>query len=132
MGRAKQEALRRRRKPDVRKGWERVSGMDPRRLQLKIRVTARKGIIKAKEDLIDAIESTIATGVVPEGITIHWIDWRKGEGGEAGEGHITANIAKELEAFWLAVSHDDTETLLRHKAGKSARWKLRAERVSED
>jgi hypothetical protein len=118
---------------DARRG-RRITGgrkkIDQRPLQVKIRVTARKGLIKTKQDLLDLIESTISTGNVPEGVTIHWIDWKKGTGSKANEGHITDEIAKELEAFWLAVSHEDTKTTLQR--GGSARRKLRAERVSED
>lgn len=109
--------------------------IDPRSLQLKIRVRARKGLITSKEDLIDAIESTIATGIVPDGIEIHWIDWRKGEGSSSKSGRLTDELATELAAFWLAISHEDTATLLRRvrerkaKSRKGGKFRLRGERV---
>lgn len=90
---------------------------DPRPLQVKIRVTARKGMIKNEEDLIAIVQGIIESRVVPAGVTVHWIDWKKGTGGRANEGRIEANIADALEDFWFAIIHEDAELALK-KVGK--------------
>lgn len=107
-----------------KRGGRRVKTFDPRPLQLKIRVTARKGLIKSRGDLLGVIEHVIQTGLVPDGVVIHWMDWKKGEGGEAHEGRIDRNLAKELQAFWGALAAaDSTLHLLRPKdtGGKGGR-----------
>lgn len=81
---------------------------DTRPLQLKIRVVARKGIIESEADLLNVIEQAALTRFVPEGVRILWIDWKKGEGGEASEGHITEDLASELRAFWNAINGKKT------------------------
>lgn len=81
---------------------------DTRPLQLKIRVLARPGIIESEADLLNVIEQAALTRFVPEGVRILWIDWKKGEGGEANEGHITEDLASELRAFWNAINGQKT------------------------
>lgn len=84
--------------------------LDKRPLQLKIRVLARPGKITSEQDLLDILEMAWLTETVPEGVRILWIDWKKGEGGEANEGKITADLAKEIRAFWHAISGKTTTT----------------------
>jgi hypothetical protein len=86
---------------------------DPRPLQIKIRVTARKGMIQSQEDLIAILQETVSTRVVPDGVVIHWIDWQKGMGGKANSGRIDSDLAQQLEAFWFAIAHEDSEVALK-------------------
>lgn len=86
---------------------------DPRPLQIKIRVTARKGMIQSQEDLIAILQETVSTRTVPDGVTIHWIDWQKGTGGKANSGRIDHDLAGQLEAFWFAIAHEDSEVALK-------------------
>lgn len=80
--------------------------LDPRVLQLKIRVRAPKGT--TREELLAAIEDAALTRVLAPGFTVHWIDWRKGEGGTANEGRITQALADELHAFYFALTAPET------------------------
>jgi len=89
---------------------------DPRPLQIKIRVTARKGLIRSQEDLIAILQQTVATRVVPDGVVIDWIDWQKGTGGKANSGRIERDLADQLEAFWFAIAHEDSEVALKKVA----------------
>lgn len=89
---------------------------DPRPLQIKIRVTARKGLIKSQEDLIAILQETVTTRRVPEGVTLHWIDWQKGTGGKANSGRIEGDLADQLEAFWFAIAHEDSTVALKKVA----------------
>lgn len=104
-------------------------GKDPRPLQIKIRVTARKGMIQSQEDLIAILQETVTTRIVPDGVTIHWVDWQKGEGGSANSGRIeSAKLADELQAFWFAIAHEDSEVALQKVAstrrkGKPKVWR---------
>lgn len=91
-------------------------GRDPRPLQIKIRVTARKGLIQSQEDLIAIVRDTIADRVVPDGVTIHWVDWQKGTGGKANAGRITGDIAEALELFWDAITSEDSQVALQKVA----------------
>lgn len=83
---------------------------DTRPLQLKIRVVARKGLIESEADLMNVIEQVALTRFVPLGVRILWLDWKKGEGGEANEGRITEDLATELRAFWNAINGKGTTT----------------------
>lgn len=85
---------------------------DPRPLQIKIRVTARKGLIKSQEDLIAILQETVTTRRVPDGVTLHWIDWQKGTGGKANSGRLDHDLADQLESFWFAIAHEDSEVAL--------------------
>ena len=79
-------------------------------------------MIKTREDLIDLIETIIEREFVPEGVTVHWVDWRKGTGGKANAGHITAEVVQALKDFWLAITHQDAKiraARLETKGGKS-------------
>lgn len=99
--------------------------IDPRPLQLKIRISARKGLIQTREDLLDLIESAIATHEVPEGVVIRWIDWKKGTGGKVRSGHIEEEVVKALEEFWLAVSHQDAKVRAARLEAKGREGKIR-------
>lgn len=103
--------------------------LDTRPLQLKIRITARRGLIRSREDLIDLIDHVRETHDVPKGVTIHWIDWRKGTGGQADGGRITNEIAEALEKFWLAIAHEDTKILAARLASKGREGKARWARL---
>jgi hypothetical protein len=88
-------------------------------------------MIQTREDLLDLIETIIDEGYVPEGVTIHWIDWKKGTGGKANEGRIAANVAQELQAFWLAVSHQDAKIFLKRLEAKGRARRQRKGRVPQ-
>lgn len=102
---------------------------DPRPLHIKIRLAARKGMIKSQEDLIGIMQDIIESRVVPEGVVIHWIDWKKGKGGTANEGRITRDIANAIEDFWWSIVHEDSQVEIkklasaRRKSGPKARGK---------
>lgn len=89
---------------------------DSRPLQLKIRVTARKGLIQSQEDLLAILQDTVTFRQVPEGVTIHWIDWQKGTGGKANSGRIDSDLADQLEAFWFVIAHEDSTVALKKVA----------------
>lgn len=81
--------------------------VDPRVLQLKIRIQAPAGT--TREQLLHTLETAIATGTLPDGWAIHWIDWRKGTGGTANSGTIRDDALTALKDFWLAIRHSGTE-----------------------
>lgn len=39
-----------------------------------------------KSEALRLLKRAIRTGIVPENITVHWMDWTKGEGGKARGG----------------------------------------------
>lgn len=84
--------------------------LDRRPLQLKIRVLAKPGMITSQEDLLEIIQNAVIMQYIPPGVKIVWMDWKKGEGGEANEGRITEDLANELRAFWHAINHKGTTT----------------------
>lgn len=98
-------------------------GRDQRPLQIKIRVTARRGMIQSQEDLIAILQETVTTRRVPDGVTIHWIDWQKGMGGKANSGRIEGDLADQLESFWFAIAHEDSEVALKKVAAARRKGK---------
>ncbi len=103
-------------------------GKDPRPLQIKIRVTARKGMIRSQEDLIVILQETVTTRRVPDGVTLHWIDWQKGTGGKANSGRLERDLADQLESFWFAIAHEDSEVALTKVASARRASKPRGKR----
>lgn len=101
---------------------------DPRPLQIKIRVTAQKGLINSQEDLIAILQETVVTRVVPDGVTLHWIDWQKGTGGKANSGRLETDLADQLESFWFAIAHEDSQVALKKVAAARRTSKPRGRR----
>jgi len=79
---------------------------DIRPLQLKIRVVLTQRMTKDQARAL--LERAVSSGVVPPGIEIRWIDWRKGEHGQANTGRIPEPVHDELRAFYGAIIQGET------------------------
>lgn len=83
--------------------------VDPRQLQLKIRVRAPKGT--PRDDVLRTVLEAAESGVLTPGYQIHWIDWRKGrEGTIENGGRIDRDVATELRNFVHALTDPHTHT----------------------
>lgn len=71
---------------------------DTRPLHLKMRVRILRRMSQAQ--MLALVERAIASGVVPPGIEIRWIDWQKGEGRYANEGRLPDPVLDELRAWY--------------------------------
>lgn len=93
--------------------------VDPRVLQLKIRLRAPRGY--PADALLADVQEAAETGLSPAwaaslpavkrwkaGEWVGWIDWRKGEGAFANSGTLTEETRKELRAFWGALTYPTT------------------------
>lgn len=92
----------------VPRDMHQMRAVDPRTLQLKIRVRAPKGT--PRDDVLRVLLAAAESGVLPAGYTLHWIDWRKGTEGHVNAGRLTRDLATELRAFVSALTDPHTHT----------------------
>ena len=91
-----------------------------RRLHLKIRVELTSSMTEG--DARQLLGRAVQTGIVPPGIAVHWVDWRRGVGGQAVSGRVDQVSHDELRNFYgiiggsakgdtrfAPVASDDTE-----------------------
>lgn len=72
-------------------------------LHLKLRVVVTKRMRASQARSL--LNRAIATGIVPTGIDIRWIDWEKGVGGKVREGRILPDtMRKALRSFYNALT----------------------------
>lgn len=88
--------------------WRANRRRDARKLNLTIRVQAPKAT--TREQLIDAVEASIRLKRVVAPLTaIHWVDWKKGEGGGANVGrYVDPLLWDALRDFYAAITHPKT------------------------
>ncbi len=67
---------------------------------LKVRIVADKRA--SKEEILQATIRAARTGFVPKGFRVRWIDWEKGEEGQAS-GRITKEVQTQLQLFLGAI-----------------------------
>jgi hypothetical protein len=73
----------------------------PLRITMRIVVTKRMTARVCRALLDRAVQ----TGHVPAGIEIHWLNWEKGEGGEAQEGTVLpSDLRRSLDRFYGAIT----------------------------
>ena len=83
--------------------------VDPLRLTLRVVVRRRM----TKETLQDLLSEAIATGTVPLGITLRWLDWASGEEGAAvGGRYMGARLHDALVDFAGALTSGMARTRL--------------------
>jgi hypothetical protein len=105
--------------PKISRAMRERHSVDPRVLQLKIRLRFPKGA--TREVILAAVERAAETGEAPlwaarlpatadwrAGEWVAWIDWQKGEGASANAGRLTVEAQQELRAFYLALTHPAT------------------------
>lgn len=82
---------------------------DPRKLNLTIRLVAPRGTPRAV--LIEALELSIRYSAVQAPIrAIHWVDWKKGAGGQAYSGrYVPPAMWEALKDFYRAITHPMTK-----------------------
>jgi hypothetical protein len=83
-------------------------GRDPRKLNLTIRLVAPRGT--PRDVLIEALEKSIRHERVEPPITaIHWVNWKKGEGGDVvGGQYVPPQMWQALKDFYAAITHPKT------------------------
>lgn len=87
---------------------KRGTRFDPRQLHLKIRLRGPKGA--TRERILSVLDEAVATGTLPRGWTLHYIDWEKGVTGQAGNGgRLTDDLQAALEEFYGAISHPNSD-----------------------
>lgn len=85
---------------------EKTEWEDPRKLHLKLRVIVTKAMPVEVARLL--VRRAIETGDIPSGIELRWIDWAKGEEGQATEGTLTRRLRKALGDFYGALTKGQT------------------------
>lgn len=75
-------------------------------LHLKIRVTLDSPMTAETARLL--LDRSVRDGVVPPGISVSWMDWRRGSGGPRDEGHYDDPDHAELKAFYQAITRSRT------------------------
>lgn len=81
--------------------------VDSRRLHLKLRVVLTHAM--RAETARALVDQAVDTGIVPPGIDILWLDWRKGQGGTARSGEIMhSDMRKALRGFHAALTDGET------------------------
>lgn len=81
--------------------------VDARRLHLKLRVVLTRGMRASTARAL--VEQAVETGVVPPGISILWMDWRKGTGGSANSGMVMETVMRRaLRGFHAALTEGET------------------------
>lgn len=86
------------RRRDHRARW----GTSPEPLMLKFRVIATERM--RKSDMLRKLKEAVRRGVVPQGITIRWMDWAKGNEGELRTGQIPAHQLSAMRDFYKALT----------------------------
>lgn len=77
----------------------------PHNLMMKFRLTITRRM--SKGDAIRKLKRAIRSGMVPEGIEIHWIDWESGSEGHVSEGTIPGERLDEMRVFYNALAVAD-------------------------
>jgi hypothetical protein len=55
------------------------------------------------------VQQAVETGIVPPGIDILWLDWRKGDGASATSGEVMPeNVRSALRRFYAALTDGET------------------------
>lgn len=78
----------------------RATDADP--LHLKIRVRILRPMTQTQAESL--LARAVASGVVPSGIEIRWLDWEKGTGGTARSGTITGPVFHQLRTWYGAMT----------------------------
>ncbi len=77
----------------------------PRNLMMKFRLSITRRMPKG--EAIRKLKRAIRSGMVPEGIEIHWIDWASGAEGHVSEGTIDGSTLVEMRIFYNALAVAD-------------------------
>lgn len=81
--------------------------VDARRLHLKLRVVLTRSM--RAETARALVAQAVETGIVPPGIDILWLDWRKGDGGSATSGEVMPDdMRAALRRFYAALTEGET------------------------
>lgn len=79
--------------------------VDQRVLQLKIRIIALEGTLQDPEDAMRLLSKARRGVPLPDGVSIRWLDWQKGEGRNMNSGQVPGREARDgLESFWKAMT----------------------------
>lgn len=81
--------------------------LDPRVLQLKIRIRAPRGTTRA--ELLEELERAMHLGYLSPGWAVSWVDWRKGEGRHENTGQLSGDLVRELRVFYDAITSPATQ-----------------------
>lgn len=77
----------------------------PRNLMMKFRLSITRRM--SKGEAIKKLKRAIRSGMVPEGIEIHWIDWESGKEGHVSEGSIDGARLNEMRILYNALAVAD-------------------------
>jgi len=88
------------------------SGEEPEPLMLKFRIQVLRRM--SKTEVLHKLREAVRRGIMPEGIEIHWCDWKKGAHGSLGRGttgissdRIPGRMLADLRRFYAALIKSD-------------------------